>query len=415
MSEDMRRDFESREDLIAYLREEFPDATAVDETIPDTRGGRKAAEDRLQSINPRTYAKTRNYLDGDVTYLSPYIRHGVLNLAEVRDVALEKVDHTKDAEKFINELGWRDYWQRKYIELGDNIWVDQEAYKTGFPTAHYADDLPEDIPAGETGLDCIDAFSRTLRETGYLHNHVRMYLAAYVVHWRGVKWQAGARWFLTHLLDGDPASNNLSWQWVASTFSHKPYMFNRANLEKFTGGVYCKDCPLYGDCDFEGSYEEIAADLFPNTDEKELSVIKTVVWVHGDCLIPYNPALQAVPDASALFVWDDRLLAEWKISLKRIVFMYECLLELPVTIRRGEMAAELSRFVTERGAERILTTESPSPHFIATCNQLQTQNIQLEILPVEPLINYEGEFDLKRFSRFWRKAQKYAYPHDKTP
>ena len=99
---------------------------------------------------------------------------------------------------------------------------------------------------------------------GYLHNHARMWLAGYVVHWRKVKWQAGARWFLQHLLDGDPASNNLSWQWVASTYSHKPYFYNRENVEKYSDGKYCAECPLYGRCDFEGSYPSLEKRLFPN-------------------------------------------------------------------------------------------------------------------------------------------------------
>ena len=60
-----------------------------------------------------------------------------------------------------------------------------------------------------------------------------MYVAAYVVHWRRIRWQAGARWFLHHLVDGDPASNNLSWQWVASTFGQKPYIFNLENVRKY--------------------------------------------------------------------------------------------------------------------------------------------------------------------------------------
>lgn len=92
-----------------------------------------------------------------------------------------------------------------------------------------------------------------------------MWLAAYVVHWRLIQWQAGARWFLQHLLDGDPASNNLSWQWVASSFSSKPYMFNRANLERFSSGRYCSACAAAseGTCPFEASYEQLQADLFP--------------------------------------------------------------------------------------------------------------------------------------------------------
>ncbi len=271
---DLRREFASRDELIAYLREQFVAAAATDDHVTQVRGGRRAAETALRrSQVDYRYRQTRNYLDGAVTRLSAYIRHGVLSLAEVRDMALHKVRSAggkdKDAEKFINELGWRDYFQRVYEAIGEGVWEDQEAYKTGLTADDYADELPDDIRRGQTGLVCMDAFSRELAETGYLHNHARMWTAAYVVHWRRVKWQAGARWFLQHLLDGDPASNNLSWQWVASTFSQKPYYFNRANLEKFTGGAYCRRCPLYGRCDFEGSYEAIALKLFGENESAE--------------------------------------------------------------------------------------------------------------------------------------------------
>ncbi|WP_427161542.1 FAD-binding domain-containing protein [Aliinostoc sp. HNIBRCY26] len=259
----MRREFASRDELITYLKEQFPQAAERDDHISNAVGGRKAAQKALQKVNPESYAKTRNFLTGDVTKLSPYIRHGVLSLREIRDYVLDKVQNRDDATKLINELGWRDYWQRLYVKLGNNIWQDQEEYKTGYTTAQYAPELPQDIREGSTGLVCIDSFSQELRETGYLHNHMRMWLAAYIIHWRRIRWQAGAKWFLEHLLDGDPASNNMSWQWVASTFSHKPYFFNRENLERYTKGVYCQKCPLYGHCDFEGSYEELEQRLFP--------------------------------------------------------------------------------------------------------------------------------------------------------
>lgn len=264
-SADMRRDFTSRDELIAYLREAFPEAAAVDNHVAAKRGGRQAAERVLRTIRPgEQYARTRNYLDGAVTRLSPYLRHGVLSLAEVRDAALEKTRRPQQAGKFVNELGWRDYYQRVYAEIGDGVWRDREPWKTGFTADDYADELPPDVRDAETGLPCMDAFSRELAETGYLHNHARMWTAAYVVHWRRVKWQAGARWFLEHLLDGDPASNNLSWQWVASTFSHKPYFFNRENLEKYSNGRFCRDCRLYGRCPFEGSYAALERELFPH-------------------------------------------------------------------------------------------------------------------------------------------------------
>lgn len=258
----MRRDFADRHELISYLQQEFPAAAAVDDHIPAVAGGREAAEQLLADIDPTAYENSRNFLDGVVTRLSPYIRHGILSLAEVRDAALRAAQGAK-VGKLVQELAWRDFFQRIYAQIGSAIWQDREPYKTGFSAGEYSDELPEDIKSGQTGLACIDAFSRQLVETGYLHNHARMWLAGYIIHWRRVKWQAGAHWFLQHLLDGDPASNNLSWQWVASTFSHKPYFFNRANIEKFSGGQYCHQCPLYGDCAFEGSYPALERQLFP--------------------------------------------------------------------------------------------------------------------------------------------------------
>jgi deoxyribodipyrimidine photo-lyase len=193
----------------------------------------------------------------------------VLSLVEVLEAVFAWLARSGQpplaAQKLINELGWRDYWQRLWRQLGDGIWRDQEPLKTGHPPERYAAALPDDLLEARTGLACMDGFASELIHTGWLHNHARMWLAAYVVHWRRIQWQAGARWFLQHLLDGDPASNNLSWQWVASSFSSKPYMFNRANLERFSSGRYCSACAAAseGTCPFEASYEQLQADLFP--------------------------------------------------------------------------------------------------------------------------------------------------------
>jgi deoxyribodipyrimidine photo-lyase len=108
----------------------------------------------------------------------------------------------------------------------------------------------------------MDGFRNELVTHGWLHNHARMWMAAYLVHWRRVHWRAGANWFLEHLLDGDPASNHLSWQWVASSFSHKPYFFNRENLERYSNGLYCQDCPSNKSCPFDRSYEQLEQQLF---------------------------------------------------------------------------------------------------------------------------------------------------------
>ncbi len=249
----LRRDFQNREDLLSYLTEQFPEAGGG---LSVFVGGRAAADERLQSFQPSRYAATRNSLDGSVSRLSPYIRHGVVTL---REVHFSIKEHFTGAQiyKFTQELAWRDYWQRVYASIGNGIWQDRKPPKTG---VSYTSELPADW--GFTSLACMDGFAAELEATGYLHNHARMWVAAYLVHWRRVAWQTGARWFLRHLADGDPASNNLSWQWVASTFSAKPYIFNRENLERYTEGRYCATCECRDRCPFDKGYDQLTNELF---------------------------------------------------------------------------------------------------------------------------------------------------------
>lgn len=135
---------------------------------------------------------------------------------------------------------------------------------------------------------------------------------------------------------------------------------------------------------------------------------KSIIWVHGDCLSPQNPALVEYPDTPAIWVWDQTLLAEWKISFKRILFIYECLLELPVVIRRGEIIEELINFAQENNANKIVTANSPSPRFEDICEQLE-ESLGIEVFEVEPFFDYDGFIDLKRFSRYWKVAEKYVF------
>ena len=129
-----------------------------------------------------------------------------------------------------------------------------------------------------------------------------------------------------------------------------------------------------------------------------------VVWVHADCLSPTNPALTSYPGAPALFVWDDTLLTEWRISFKRIVFIYECLLELPVVIRRGDVASELLSFAAEQRADSIVTSPSPSPRFKAISSRIATK-LPLQIVPIAPFVRSSAPLDLGRFSRYWRAVE----------
>jgi deoxyribodipyrimidine photo-lyase len=406
---------------IEHLQREFP-------FLPDAgrgliRGGRAAAEKALAAIDPAQYARTRNFLDGAVTRLSPYLRHGVLTLAEVRDHALANVRQPQDAEKLINELGWRDYWQRLYTVLGNGIWKDREPYKTGLPNRSYATELPAELIDGSTGLHCMDSFSKQLRETGYLHNHSRMWMAAYIVHWLHVRWQAGAKWFLQHLLDGDPASNNLSWQWVASTFSSKPYFFNRENLERYTAGKYCKNCALRQNCPLDGTYEELEQRLFPRGMQSETShealhldeerkpavrftsIAQPLLWVHTDSLNPLGEVFLRFPNARACFVWDEGWLREESISMKRVVFIDECLAEMPPSLerRKGNVAAELLAAAQTSAADYIVAQRTPDPRLLAAAALVEKK---LPILWIDPSpFADEQSYELKRFSRYWQRAK----------
>ena len=258
----LRTDLQTREEQAAYLAEVLAGLFAGPVQPSPIRGGRRAALRQLRAFRVQHYARTRNdVVNRGVSMLSPYIRHGVLTLAEVRDSILSRFGHTPDTEKFVNELAWRAFWQLVYAHLGDRIHQDIEPakYRTRVPRRR----LPSEVMSATTGLVCIDESLRELYTTGYMHNHARMWVAAYLQHWLGVDWREGADLFYRHLLDGDPASNSLSWQWVGSTFSHKPYIFNRQNVERFSAGTYCARCPLAHDgCPFDDSYENLAQRLF---------------------------------------------------------------------------------------------------------------------------------------------------------
>ncbi|WP_374523247.1 FAD-binding domain-containing protein [Hydrogenophaga sp.] len=185
---------------------------------------------RIGAIRPSDYARTRNALDGAVTRLSPYLTHGLVGLREVLQGMV--AGHTLPAQhKLVFELGWRAYFRHVWQHRGDGIL--QSLHPGPLPDEAYARELPADIRQGRTGVPAIDQAVRELYATGWLHNHARMWLASYVVHVRKVHWRAGADWLYGHLLDGDLASNHLSWQWVAGTGSHKPYLFNAENVAKF--------------------------------------------------------------------------------------------------------------------------------------------------------------------------------------
>jgi deoxyribodipyrimidine photo-lyase len=186
--------------------------------------------ERVNCVNPLEYAKTRNFINGAVTYLSPYISRGVISTQQVKDIVLAKGYHPAAIEKFLQELAWREYFQRVWQAKGDELFKD---LKQPQPDVLH-DTMPAAIATAQTGITAIDKSIKEFYETGYLHNHVRMYVASITCNIGKAHWSAPAQWMYYHLLDGDLASNTCSWQWVAGAFSSKKYYCNQENINRYT-------------------------------------------------------------------------------------------------------------------------------------------------------------------------------------
>ncbi|MCV2351255.1 FAD-binding domain-containing protein [Paucibacter sp. Y2R2-4] len=193
-------------------------------------GNLAAAQARIEAVRPAAYAGSRNFLNGAVSGLSPYITHGLVSLPQVLAGVLARGDLDLQ-HKWVFELGWRAYFRHVWQHRGEEIF--HSLHAGPLPDSAYTTTLPDDIRQGRTGLPVVDQAVRCLYATGMLHNHARMWLASYCVHVRKLHWRCAADWLYAHLLDGDLASNHLSWQWVAGTGSRKPYLFNAANVARY--------------------------------------------------------------------------------------------------------------------------------------------------------------------------------------
>ncbi|NNF79853.1 MAG: DNA photolyase [Rhizobiales bacterium] len=204
---------------------------------------------RLTAFVPnagRAYSATRNSDFGpddrsNVSTLSPWIRHRLVLEQEVVETVLRKHSFSA-AQKFVDEVFWRTYF-KGWLEHRPQVWsryrsdVEQLAAEL-----EYDDELRDRFEAavgGRTGIECFDAWAHELVDTGYLHNHARMWFASIWIFTLRLPWQLGADFFLRHLLDGDPASNTLGWRWVGGLHTKgKTYLARASNIERFTHGRF---------------------------------------------------------------------------------------------------------------------------------------------------------------------------------
>ena len=208
---------------------------------------RQSAYEKLDAFLPFAgshYAKKRNFDYGakwhtHVSQLSPALRRRLILEEEVIGKVF-RAHGLKTAEKYIQEVFWRTYW-KGWLEMRPSLWTD---YLQSVDALKMPSEMMEKALTGATGLACFDAWHKELTHTNYLHNHARMWFASIWIFTFGLPWQAGAHLFMTHLADGDPASNTLGWRWVAGLQTRgKAYAARADNIDQFTNGRFTP----YGD------------------------------------------------------------------------------------------------------------------------------------------------------------------------
>lgn len=339
-------------------------------------GGQAAADAALATLDITGYADRRNdVFPADrrgASGLSPYIRHGLLTLPRVwSDVH----GPARDRAKFRDELLWQEYARHLYARLGTAT-----RHSLRFSVPEYMDDDGPGSWADE-GV-CVSESLRELRETGWITNQQRMWLAS---HWTvrgGNGWRVGEDDFFRHLIDGSRAANRLGWQWTVGALTGKQYGFSRWQVTHRAPGM-CDRCELRDNCPIED---------WPDTGESEPRTIvdprirrdsdsentsgpleprvtgrPEAVWITAESLGDDDPALGAHVDVPAIFVFDRPLLSNLRLSPVRLVFLAECLADLA---RRREVEIFFDDPRDVLAGRRLAATFTPVPGWRARAAQM---------------------------------------------
>jgi deoxyribodipyrimidine photo-lyase len=303
--------------------------------FPVTReGGWK----RWEEFKPQAviYGVERNHVrvgHENVSRLSPALRYRLILETELVAAALQ-VWPLETIEKFIQEIYWRRYW-KSWLETRPQVWnryrLELRRWRENM-TAEKTDRCHA-VEVGRGGIGVMDYFARELVETGYLHNHARMWFASYWIHVEKLPWEVGADFFYRHLLDADPASNTLSWRWVAGLQTKgKTYLVNRANVEKY--------CDLHIRSDVRGleRLEEgkvKAAILFEDKQPvKEMAYFQDEVqglpervglWIHGEDLCLENSPLAQIKPVAIVAVTSLTMMTRLGLSPLQVSYQKQAL------------------------------------------------------------------------------------------
>tara|TARA_B100000524_G_scaffold130004_1_gene64235 strand:+ start:78 stop:1169 length:1092 start_codon:yes stop_codon:yes gene_type:complete len=277
---------------------------------------------KVDAIRPIKYTKNRNFRDGDVTKLSPYVSRGVISTRFIYEKLLEKEISLRKCEKFIQELAWRDFWQQIWVIKGELINKDLKRPQDDVKDFKIAKSLLD----AKTGINSVDEEINNLYREGYMHNHMRMYVASIATNIAKSHWRLPALWMYHHLLDGDWASNALSWQWVAGSNSNKKYYANQDNINRY---FYSNQKLTF----LDKSYEFISSMKIPSQlNEKYDIKLKTDLpkskEIEIDVSLPtliynyYNidPLWRKNEKVNRVFIFEPEIFKKYPISQKCIDF-----------------------------------------------------------------------------------------------
>jgi deoxyribodipyrimidine photo-lyase len=285
----------------------------------------EAVFERIDRFDPERYARSRNFVNGGVSYLSPYLSRGFITVPQVVERLKERGFGIEQAEKFIQELAWREFYTRTWFQKGDQIFEDIRHPQEG--VLHSG--LPAAVLHSSTGIQALDKHLAGFPETGYLHNHLRMYLAAVTCNVGKYHWSAPASWLYYHLLDGDLASNALSWQWCAGTFSNKLYYANQENINKYAGtnqvGTFLdysyEDLPLQSAPEVLNESVKPTLEFIPPV-TKPLEIdpdVPTYIYTH----YTLDPSLHAEEPGNRILVLEPSHFAKHPIAPKVLQFILD--------------------------------------------------------------------------------------------
>lgn len=348
---------------------------------------------RIEAIEPVAYCKSRNFLDGAVTRLSPYISRGVISTKQVYEHVMTLGYKPYQIEKMLQELAWRDYWQQSWIHKEEGIDHDIRNDQKGMLTR----EISSAIVNAQLGISAIDEGIEELYETGYMHNHLRMYTAAIACNFSKNHWKLPAKWMYYHLLDADWASNALSWQWVAGTNSNKQYIANQENINK-----YCKttDMGTFLDVSYETLSEMEQPDVLANTEDLRLvTPLPDRTSLVIDKALPtaiysfYNldPLWRKEENMNRVLILEPTFFEKYPSSQKVIDFV----LDLSKNIEKCQVfVGEFSEFVSEFETPQIYYKEHPT-----TTHFKGIEDSRDWIAP-------EVQGDFRSFFGYWKKVKK---------